>query len=125
MKPTILIAEDSAELRRSLKLGLEAEGYEVRVASNGAEAMALQQEAPADVLIADLFMPEADGFEAIEGFRRTFPKTRIVAMSGNAQRVKREFLSVAALLGVDATLKKPFGMDALLKTLNDLQRPTT
>jgi hypothetical protein len=46
-------------------------------------------------------------------------------MSGNAQRVKREFLSVAALLGVDATLKKPFGMDALLKTLNDLQRPTT
>jgi CheY-like chemotaxis protein len=125
MKPTILIAEDSAELRRSLKLGLEAEGYEVRVASNGAEAMALQQEAPADVLIADLFMPEADGFEAIEGFRTTFPKTRIIAMSGNAQRVKREFLSVAALLGVDATLKKPFGMDALLKTLNDLQRPTT
>jgi CheY-like chemotaxis protein len=123
VKPTILIAEDNAELRRSLRLGLEAEGYEVRVASNGAEAMSLQQEAPADVLITDLFMPETDGFETIEGFHKTFPTTRIVAMSGSAQRVKREFLSVAELLGVDATLKKPFGMDALLKTLRDLQRP--
>lgn len=123
MKPTtVLIAEDSAELRRSLQLGLEAEGYEVRVAANGAEAMALQEDAPADVLITDLFMPEADGFEAIDGFRKKFPNTRIVAMSGNAQRVKREFLPVAELLGVDATLKKPFSLNALLKTLHDLQR---
>ena len=117
----VLIAEDNAELRRSLKLGLEAEGYEVRAAANGAEALALQDEDPADILITDLFMPQADGFEAIDSFRKRFPQTRIVAISGSVQHVRQEYLSVAELIGVDATLKKPFGMDALLKTLAGLQ----
>jgi CheY-like chemotaxis protein len=117
---SVLIAEDSAELRRTMKLCLEAEGYEVRVASNGAEALVLQNRAPADVLITDLFMPESDGFEAIDSFRKRYPRTRIIAMSGNGKQVRREFLSVARLLGVDATLKKPFGMDALLQALRDL-----
>jgi CheY-like chemotaxis protein len=118
----VLIAEDNAELRRSLQLSLEAVGYEVRAAANGAEALAFQNEDPADILITDLFMPQADGFEAIAGFRERFPQTRIVAISGSAQHVRREYLSVAELIGVDATLKKPFEMDALLKTLDDLQR---
>lgn len=118
---SVLIAEDSAELRRTMKLCLEAEGYEVRVASNGAEALGLQEASPADVLITDLFMPESDGFEAIDAFRKRFPATRIIAMSGNGKQIRREFLSVASLLGVDATLKKPFGVDELVKALRDLQ----
>src|SRR4051812_6617637 len=69
---SVLIAEDNQDLRRTLKRGLEAEGYEVRVAANGAQALSLQRETPADILITDLFMPEADGFEAIAGFRRDF-----------------------------------------------------
>lgn len=122
MRPTsVIIAEDSAELRRTMKLCLEAEGYEVRVASNGAEALALQDDTPADVLVTDLFMPESDGFEAIDQFRKRHPRTRIIAMSGNGKQVRREFLSVARLLGVDATLTKPFGMEVLLNALRDLQ----
>jgi two-component system chemotaxis response regulator CheY len=121
---SVLIADDNPELRRTLKRGLEAEGYEVRVASNGAQALSLQHESPADILITDLFMPEADGFEAIAGFRRDFPATRIVAISGEAERVTREYLSVATLVGVDATVKKPFGMDLLLNVLSGLQAPS-
>jgi CheY-like chemotaxis protein len=116
----ILIADDDAGLRSSLKLALEAAGYRVRVAAHGGEAFALQSEKPADILLTDIFMPEADGFEAIDRFRAKFPGTKIVAMSGDAKRAKREYLPVAALIGVDATLKKPFKLDELLRTLRSL-----
>lgn len=116
----LLIADDDAGLREALKMALEAAGYRVRVARHGGEAFALQNEAPADVLITDIFMPENDGFEAIDRFRKSFPGTRIVAMSGDAKRAKLEYLPVAALIGVDATLKKPFRTDELLRILRSL-----
>ena len=117
---SVLIADDDASLRSALKLALEAGGYDVRLAANGGEALALQRKAPADVLITDLFMPESDGFEAIDGFRKAFPGTKIIAMSGEGKRAKREYLSSAALIGVDATLKKPFQVATLLQALRSL-----
>ena len=116
----ILIADDNASLRQSLKAVLEAAGYRVRLARDGAEALALQRERPADILITDIFMPEADGFEAIDGFRKAYPATKIIAMSGEAKRVKSEYLTAAALAGVDATLKKPFEREALLDAVRAL-----
>ena len=117
---SVLIADDDGGLRNALKLALEAKGYRVQVAANGSEALRLQRKEPADVLITDIFMPESDGFEAIDGFRSAFPDTRIIAMSGDARRAKREYLSAAALIGVDATLKKPFQIGTLLQTLHSL-----
>jgi CheY-like chemotaxis protein len=117
---SVLIADDDSSLRNALKLALEANGYEVRLAANGAEALALQRQTPADVLITDIFMPESDGFEAIDGFRQAFPATRIIAMSGDARRAKHEYLSAAALIGVDVTLKKPFQVRTLLSALQSL-----
>jgi two-component system response regulator YesN len=72
------------------------------------------------VLITDIFMPDADGFEAIDSFRREFPGTRIVVVSGGAQFTKRDYLPDAALIGVDATLQKPFEIETLLETLKAL-----
>lgn len=118
----ILIADDDASLRRSLQLALEAAGYRVRVAAHGGEALSLQSAKPAHILITDIFMPENDGFEAIDRFRSQFPATKIVVMSGDAKRAKREYLSVAELIGVDATLKKPFQLHELLHTLKSLDR---
>jgi len=118
---SILIAEDNPELRRALKIGLEAKGYAVRIASNGAQALALQDAEPADVLVTDLFMPEADGFDAIRGFQERFPRTPIIAISGEAKVVKSDMLAAAALAGVHATIRKPFKMADLLRTLTDLE----
>ena len=117
---SVLIADDDARLRQALKLALEAAGYRVRVAADGEEALSLQREEPAHVLVTDIFMPDSDGFEAIDGFRRSFPATRIIAMSGDAKRAKLEYLPVAALIGVDATLKKPFETQELLQALRSL-----
>ena len=116
----VLIADDDAGLRHSLRLALEAAGYRVREAAHGGEAFVLQTDKPADILITDIFMPESDGFEAIDRFRTDFPATKIVVMSGDAKRAKGEYLPVAALIGVDATLKKPFKLHELLQTLRSL-----
>jgi CheY-like chemotaxis protein len=68
--------DDEADMRLTVKLSLELAGYAVEVAANGREALEVQRMRPADVLITDIFMPDADGFEAIDSFRSEFPHTR-------------------------------------------------
>jgi CheY-like chemotaxis protein len=113
----LLVVDDDADMRLTLKLALEIAGYTVDVAANGREAVARQRESPCDVLITDIFMPDADGFEAIDAFRKQFPRTRIIVVSGGAQFTKRDYLPDAELIGADATLQKPFDVEVLLKTL--------
>lgn len=120
MSRRILVVDDDADMRLTLKLSLELAGYAVDVAANAREALAQQRERPADVLITDIFMPDADGFEAIDAFRREYPETRIVVVSGGAQFTKRDYLPDAELIGVDATLQKPFDVDTLLALLKGM-----
>lgn len=117
----LLIVDDDADMRLSLKLALEMAGYTAEVAANGREALAIQQQRPADILITDIFMPETDGFEVIDAVRRAFPQTKIVVVSGGARLAKREYLLDAALMDVDAILPKPFDVETLLRTLNAVQ----
>jgi len=116
----LLVADDDADMRLTLKLALEIAGYTVDVAANAREALELQRGRPAEVLITDIFMPDADGFEAIDAFRHEFPRTKIIVVSGGAQFTKRDYLPDAELIGVDATLQKPFDIDTLLRTLQSL-----
>jgi CheY-like chemotaxis protein len=116
----VLVVDDDADMRLTLKLALELAGYTVDVAGNGREALELQRRQPADVLITDIFMPDTDGFEAIDAFRKEFPTTKIVVVSGGAQFSKRNYLPDAELIGVEATLQKPFDVDALLGLLDRL-----
>ncbi|HEX6007101.1 MAG TPA: response regulator [Burkholderiales bacterium] len=118
----LLIVDDDADMRLSLKLALEMAGYDAVVAADGREALALQKQHPADILITDIFMPESDGFEVIDAVRRGFPQTRIVVVSGGARLAKREYLLDAALMDVDAILPKPFDVETLLKTLDTIQK---
>jgi CheY-like chemotaxis protein len=117
MSKRLLVVDDDADMRLTLKLALELAGYTVEVAANGREAVELQRKHPADVLITDIFMPDADGFEAIDAFRREFPRTKIVVVSGGAQFSKRDYLPDAELIGAHATLQKPFDVETLIKTL--------
>ena len=117
MAANILVVDDNPDLGMTLKMALELEGYRAEVATTGSEALVRQRQNPAQVVITDIFMPDSDGFELIATVKREFPKTRIVVMSGGGQRVKRDYLSSAELMGVDATLQKPFEIDELLNVL--------
>lgn len=116
----ILIADDNADLRESLRLFLEHAGYAVALAADGREALAAQHRFESDVLITDIFMPESDGFETITAFRRAFPRTRIIVISGDSKLAKLDYLKSATLIGADATLRKPFEPQALLDALRKL-----
>lgn len=114
----LLVADDDADMRQSMRLLLERAGHEVELAQDGARALELQRSRPADVLITDIFMPEKDGLETIERFRLEFPSVRIVAMSGGGVHVKGDrYLTTAEVAGADAVLRKPFEKDALLEAL--------
>jgi CheY-like chemotaxis protein len=116
----ILIADDNTDFAESLKLVLEASGYQVALAGNGNEAISAQVVFSADVLITDLVMPEQDGFETLQLFRREFPNTRVVVVSGAQRLEPGPYLNAAALIGADATFRKPFPVEALLEKLREL-----
>ena len=117
----VLIVDDEPDVRLSLQLALELAGYSVRIAANGIEALAQQRDSAADILITDIFMPESDGMETIASFRKEFPATRIVGVSGAAHRPATDYLNAAQLVGADLTLKKPLNIDRLLEQLRRLQ----
>jgi CheY-like chemotaxis protein len=117
----LLLADADRGLAAALRGELESAGYEVKVAFDGGQALAQQRRWPSDVLVVELVMPECDGFEAIESFKREFPATRIVAVSGGGRLRASLLLTAAALIGVDATLQKPFDADALVRALRSLE----
>ena len=120
MAANILVVDDNPDLGLTLKMALELEGYSARLATTGAQALAAQRQAPCDVVLTDIFMPDTDGFELIATVRREFPGTKIIVMSGGGQKLKQDYLSSAQLIGVDATLQKPFEVTELLKLLKNL-----
>lgn len=123
-RATVLIVDDNDDVLESMQLALERAGYEVATASNGLRAVELQRRSPRDILITDLFMPEADGLETIQRFKSEFPSVRIVAISGGGVRIAgRGYLATAEAAGADAVLPKPFEIPALLATLRTLAPP--
>jgi CheY-like chemotaxis protein len=118
----ILLVDDDADFRSMLQAALELAGYPVNSARNGKEAQSIQRSALADILITDIFMPERDGFEVIEAFRKEFPRTRIIAISGGTRVMKTDYLATAELIGVDAALQKPFDVEELLDLLRKIAR---
>lgn len=117
---SVLIAEDNRDFALSLRLALETAGYSVRLAENGREAIVLQRARPARVLITDLVMPDSDGFEAIDAFRKEFPATKVVVISGAERLNASRYLAAAQLMGADAAFRKPFEVDELLNLLRSL-----
>jgi CheY-like chemotaxis protein len=114
----ILVVDDHQDICDFMRAALEAAGYEVRTAGEGGKALALQREQAADLLITDIFMPGQEGFGTITQCKAEFPQTRIIVMSaGTIPGMKYDFLAAAGLLGVGATLRKPFTADQLVDTV--------
>jgi len=106
---SILIVDDEPEIRRAVLGGLRAQGYEVRAAGDGAEALRLATLAAPDLVILDLMMPGMDGLEVCRRLR-AWSDVPILVLSARAQERQK----VQALdEGADDYLTKPFGMDEL------------
>ena len=113
----ILVVDDNADMRGSLKALLQLLGHDVQTAEDGNRAIELQRRSGVALLITDIFMPGKEGIETIEVFRRDWPKVKIIAMSGGGSVAKSSYLAVASTVGADATLQKPFSLESLVDAL--------
>ncbi len=106
----ILVVDDEPPIRKLLRMGLTAHGYEVLDAPNGKLALELLAEKPA-LVILDLGLPDVDGLELLRSIRQREESLPIVVLSSRGDEVGK----VAALdLGADDYVTKPFGMEELL-----------
>jgi len=110
---SILVIEDEALVRETIKHGLETGGHEVILAINGRDGVAKLACRPYDVVVTDLIMPEQEGLETIRSIRRDYPDLKIVAISGGGLHLGADYLRSARLLGADYAIEKPFPMSRL------------
>jgi two-component system nitrogen regulation response regulator NtrX len=110
----ILIVDDDAQIRTLLRTVLEAHGYVVRHASDGAEAASLMQAEAPDLVVTDIFMPEADGFEVLAVIKKSHPNMPVIVVSGSQITPNVDFLHLAGRLGAYSVLHKPFRPQELL-----------
>jgi two-component system, OmpR family, KDP operon response regulator KdpE len=111
----ILVLDDEASIRRLLRLALELDGYEVVEAQNACEGLRCYQAEPATLVITDMQMPGMDGAALIREIRNTSSRAKIIAISGEKQR-----LESAKALDVQGTFQKPFGLVELRHAVRQL-----
>jgi two-component system KDP operon response regulator KdpE len=106
----VLIVEDEPPIRKLLRMGLTAQGYQIWEAPNGKSALELLAQKP-DLIILDLGLPDVQGLELLRTIRARDEQVPIVVLSSRGD----EAAKVAALdLGADDYVTKPFGTDELL-----------
>jgi len=123
----ILVIDDEAPIRRLLQQILEVEGHQVSTAADGEEGDQILDASPIDLVITDIFMPNKEGIETIQMVRKKSPRTKIVAISGEAAslpgygvKLHINVLEAAKHLGAHRTLAKPFTLQEITEAVNAL-----
>ena len=117
----ILIIDDNTRLRQLLRRMLEQGGYKVVDARDGKEGIELYRQAPTDLIITDVVMPEKDGIETILELKRDFPDVKIIATSGDSRALGAQYcLSAMKALGAEYVFTKPFRRKELLDAVHEL-----
>jgi CheY-like chemotaxis protein len=112
----VLVVDDSQAIRELIAVNLELEGYDVRRAADGLEALDVAAQWRPDVVTLDVVMPRLDGMTTLERLRAD-PATAgvaVVMVTGRAQTADRERGEAA---GVDAYVTKPFEPADLIATV--------
>lgn len=118
--PSILVVDDSMTTRTLEKSILEANGYQVRVAVDGVEALTSLRAEPADLVIADIEMPRLNGFGLLEAIKKDKSLARIpVIIVSSLER--REDQERGLALGADAYIvKRKFDQQELLSVIRQI-----
>jgi CheY-like chemotaxis protein len=115
---TVLLIEDNPDVRRTICRALERAGHTVLEARDGVAGMNLFTRNRVDLVITDLVMPRQRGPETIAQIRELNRSIPIIAISGS-DRSDEEF-ERAEQLGANLSLTKPFGVDELLRAIEEV-----
>jgi CheY-like chemotaxis protein len=111
---SVLIVDDDVDARESLCALLETEGYSVRAAGHGEEALRILRASGACIVVLDIFMPVMNGFEFLSEKARdpVLAEIPVVVLSADVMAVRR-----AEREGVAAALTKPVDHERLLEII--------
>ncbi len=115
----ILLADDDPAILMTLEYLMKKSGYQVFVARNGTEAMAILDEEVPDVAILDIMMPDIDGYEICEAIRQndTLQMTKVIFLSAKSRKLDIE---KGMQVGADFYMTKPFSTKELMKKIEEL-----
>jgi PAS domain S-box-containing protein len=117
---TVLLIEDNADARQSLRTLLEHEGHRVDEAADGVSGLARAEATQPDIVLIDIGLPSMDGYEVARGIRAARGAAPIlIAITGYGQADDRRRALEA---GFDAHLTKPVSPDDLVHVLDALSR---
>lgn len=117
-KRRVLLVDDDAEIVEAMRYALEAKGYEILVARDGNQGLAMAEREDPDLVILDMMMPKRSGFLVLEKLRRTRPvPMRVIMITANEGSRHKAY---AEMLGVDDYIRKPFAMDRLMDSVSRL-----
>jgi DNA-binding response OmpR family regulator len=107
-RPRILLVDDETELRTILGLMLSDEGYEISHAANGKDAARLHRQNPFNLVVTELILKDADGFETLAELRQQLAPAHFIATAKSSWLPPELFLQMARQLGAHSALSKPF-----------------
>jgi DNA-binding response OmpR family regulator len=114
----ILLVDDDAEIIESMRTVLESRGYQILVARDGNQGLAMAENDGPDLVVLDMMMPKRSGFLVLEKLRRSSPNPiRVIMITANEGSRHKAY---AEMLGVDDYIRKPFAMDRLLDSVDRL-----
>jgi DNA-binding response OmpR family regulator len=115
----ILIAEDDANIRQGLVATLESEGYGVTAAADGAQALKLFPQEKFDLVVLDVMMPKASGYDVCRELRGRGAQVPVLFLTAKGEEIDKV---VGLKLGADDYVTKPFGVHELLARVEALIR---
>ena len=118
-KHKVLLADDDPAIRETTSFVLEKEGYEVRTAKDGAEALQILDTYEADAVILDIMMPKLDGFKTLKAIRGHLVRRKVPVIMFTARRTSEDVMKGYAE-GADCYLTKPFRKEQLLESLRQV-----
>jgi DNA-binding response OmpR family regulator len=111
----ILLVDDDYEIVEAIRHALGAKGFEVLVARDGNQGLAMAEREDPDLVILDMMMPKRSGFLVLEKLRRSHPvPVRVIMITANEGSRHKAY---AEMLGVDDYIRKPFAMDRLVDSV--------
>ena len=119
MKAKILLAEDDANIRLGLVATLESDGYAVTPASDGAQALKLFPQDKFDLVLLDVMMPRASGYDVCRELRARGTRVPVLFLTAKGEEIDKV---VGLKLGADDYVTKPFGVHELLARVEALLR---
>ena len=119
MAKKVLIADDEPNIVTSLQFLMERNGYSVRVARSGDEALALVAEFQPDLVLLDVMMPAKNGYEVCQKIKENEAWSNIKVVMLTAKGRDTE-VSKGMALGADAYTSKPFSTKELVSKVREL-----